>query len=472
MQRKNRFLSPLNLALLLITTTTLLILIAGVWRYGSPQGIVRRVQAAIAARQPHPAFVPTPLIADQRLIERLTAADSSQSESMQSVLATEISKTNQPVRVFNELLTDANQNGTPTNPTPTFNVVTSTSTLTSVLNLTPMATQTPLPTPLPKHENAKPFVELIGLNHEWQTWNNCGPATLAMNLSYFGSQLDQAAIGSVLRLYEDDKNVSPAELAAFARGQGYRAQVRVNGTRELARTLLSNNIPVLIETWLEEEPNDGMGHYRLLTGFDDARRQWIAYDSYVSTNFRNPGETYQGIHLSYDETAQLWHVFSGTYLLIYPPEQEAVVRSILGEAFDEGVMWRQALAQAQINVEQRIDDPFAWFNLGTAWIAHGEYVQAANAYDRARWIGLPWRMLWYQFGPFEAYYETGRYQEVVALANATIATTQSIEELYFWQGKGLAALGDRVGAQRAWQRALELNPNYQPAANALNGLTR
>lgn len=171
----------------------------------------------------------------------------------------------------------------------------------------------------------------------------------------------------------------------------------MNGTLELARTLLSNKIPVLIETWLEEERNDGMGHYRLLTGFDDARQQWIAYDSYVSTNLRHPGETYQGIHLSYDETTQLWYGFSGTYLLIYPPDQEALVRSILGETFDEGVMWQQALAQAQISVEHRPDDPFAWFNLGTAWIAHGEYVQAGNAYDRARWIGLPWRMLWYQF---------------------------------------------------------------------------
>jgi hypothetical protein len=33
-------------------------------------------------------------------------------------------------------------------------------------------------------------VQLTGLNHAWQTWNNCGPATLAMNLSYYGSPLD------------------------------------------------------------------------------------------------------------------------------------------------------------------------------------------------------------------------------------------------------------------------------------------
>ena len=38
---------------------------------------------------------------------------------------------------------------------------------------------------------------------------------------------------------------------------------------------------------------------------------------------------------------------------------------------------------------------------------------AASAFDEARRIGLPYRMLWYQFGPFEAYLRVGRYQDVI-----------------------------------------------------------
>ena len=89
---------------------------------------------------------------------------------------------------------------------------------------------------------------LSGLRHAWQTWNNCGPATLATYLSYYGSELDQAAIGAVLRRSADDKNVSPEELAAYAAAQGYAAQVLVNGDDELLCALLAAGMPVLVET--------------------------------------------------------------------------------------------------------------------------------------------------------------------------------------------------------------------------------
>ena len=120
--------------------------------------------------------------------------------------------------------------------------------------------------------------------------------------------------------------------------------------------------------------------------------------------------------------------------------------------------------------QERPGDPFAWFNLGSDLVALGKFELAATAYDHARQIGLPWRMLWYQFGPFQAYYETGRYQEVVALADATIQTTSSVEEIYYWKGMALQAQGDIIGARQAWQRALELNPDYAEAAEVLAGL--
>ena len=99
-----------------------------------------------------------------------------------------------------------------------------------------------------------------------------------MNLSYFGSTIDQAQAGAVLRLSADDKNVSPYELVAYAQQQGYVSQRLVNGSTDLARTLLSNGIPVLVETWHEDGPDDGMGHYRLLVGYDDAAQTWTVYD--------------------------------------------------------------------------------------------------------------------------------------------------------------------------------------------------
>ncbi len=327
----------------------------------------------------------------------------------------------------------------------------------------------PTATP-PAHQTPTARIELTGFTHEWQTWNNCGPATLSMNLSYFGSTLTQADIGAVLRSHEDDKNVSPEELVAFAQSQGYQAQLRVNGNRDLMRLLLSNGIPILIETWLEEEPNDGMGHYRMLTGYDDAEQYWIAYDAYVDTGLFSSLRSYRGIRLAYAETEELWSVFNHTYLLIYTDAQAAAVQSIYGAALDQSVMWQEALATAQQSVQAQPDNPYAWFNLGTDMTVLGDYAGAAAAYDRARQIGLPWRMLWYQYGPFQAYHALGRYQDVVALADKTLATTQSVEELHYWRGQGLAGLGNMEAAYQAWQQALRFNPNYQPAQNALAGL--
>jgi tetratricopeptide (TPR) repeat protein len=312
-------------------------------------------------------------------------------------------------------------------------------------------------------------VKLAGLSHMWQTWNNCGPATLAMNLSYYGSTLSQADVGAALRLYEDDKNVGPEEMAVFARSQGFNALVRVNGDADRLRLLLSNSVPVLLETWHEPEPNNGMGHYRLLVGYEDATREWIAYDSYDSRGL-DPNQPYTGIRVPYDELDRLWSVFNRTYVLIYTDELAPDVEGILGEELDDATMWQRALQHAWAETRERPDDPFAWFNLGSDLIALGQFEPAATAYDHARQIGLPWRMLWYQFGPFQAYYETARYQEVVALTDATIQTTSSVEEIYYWKGMALKAQGDVAGARQAWQRALELNPNYAEAAAVLAGL--
>ena len=289
-----------------------------------------------------------------------------------------------------------------------------------------------------------------------------------MNLSYYGATLDQAEIGAVLRRHPDDKNVGPEELAAYAREQGYAAQVRVNGNAELLRALVGRDIPVLIESWLEEQPNDGMGHYRLIVGYDDAAASWIAYDSYVATPLVSADpDDYQGIYLDYAETDALWAVFNRAYVLVYPPAREPEIVALLGASLDPTVMWQGSLAAAQTAVAADPADPFARFNAGTSLVALGDYAGAAAAYDEARALGLPWRMLWYQFGPFVAYHAVGRDAEMVALADATLATTTSIEELHYWRGQGLAALGDAAGARAAYEQALALNPDYAPALVAL-----
>nr|MCU0508694.1 C39 family peptidase [Anaerolineae bacterium] len=277
----------------------------------------------------------------------------------------------------------------------------------------PEPTAAPTATPTPAFA---PAMRLDGLAHYWQTWNNCGPATLSTNLSYFGINIAQDKIGPILKPERDDKNVGPEQLAQFAREQGLRATVRVQGDTNRLKALLAAGIPVLVETWYEPKPNDGMGHYRLIVGYDDAAAHWIAYDSYESHGLDRKAP-YQGIKLPYKQFDPLWKVFNRTYIPIYDEARAAAVEALLGADMDDRAMWERSLALNLAAVKANPKDNFAWFNAGTDYVALGNYEAAAKAYDTARKLKLPWRMLWYQFGPFEAYYHMGRHKEVIGLAD-------------------------------------------------------
>lgn len=334
----------------------------------------------------------------------------------------------------------------------------------------PPVTPTPLPTAVPValEQPVQPAVELTGLRHYWQTWNNCGPATLAMNLSYYGGALDQSAIGAVLRTHEDDKNVKPEELVNFAQGQGFQAAIRVSGSADLLRRLVSNGIPVLIETWVVPEPDNGLGHYRLITGYDDAEEYWIAYDSLLAFGLINPAGDYRGVRVPYNEFDSLWSVFNRLYIVVYPDAQTPLVQSILGDNFAPPTTWQQALLQAQTATQQQPDDAFAWFSLGSTLAALADYPTAAAAFDRARQLGLPRRMDWYQYEPLQAYYRVGRYADMLTITDAVLAQTPSIEDIHYWRGQALAAQGQTDAARQSWQQALDLNPNFAPARTALD----
>lgn len=309
----------------------------------------------------------------------------------------------------------------------------------------------------------QPSALLSGIRHEWQTWNNCGPATLAMNLSYYGSSLDQAAIGAVLRTSPDDKNVSPHELVDFARSQGYAAELYVNGSADLLKALISNGFPVLLETWHERTPGDGIGHYRLAVGYDDATAQWTLYDSLDYTGLI-AAQPYAGIRMRYERLDQLWKVFNHTFLLVHPAEQTPHVQAVLAaHGFTSEQMWRNAEARARAELEVDAADAFAWFNLGSSLTRQGRTTEAVMAFDRARAMGLPERMLWYQFTPLEAYVAEGRAQDVLTLTDAVFEETESVEELFYWRAKAFLLLGDLAAAQDALARSLELAPNFAPA---------
>jgi tetratricopeptide (TPR) repeat protein len=350
-------------------------------------------------------------------------------------------------------------------PTATFfDPSTPTTTLPPTL---PGPTETPTisPSPIPEPTPIPGAVLLTGVTHEYQQMNNCGPATLSMALSYWGWVGDQRDTRAVLRpnfASIDDKNVSPYEMAAYVEEQTeFSALVRVGGDIDTIKRLVAAGFPVIIEKGFQPPKEDWMGHYELITGYDDSRQRFTTQDSYIMPDFPVPYD---------DLSARWWRDFNYVYLVIYPLDRETDLLSILGPHADPPKNFEVAIQYAGEEVKTLTgrDIFFAWYNLGTNLLGVTDYIGAAHAYDQAFsvYAGLseeerPWRTLWYQVGPYEAYFHTGRYQDVINLANQTLSFlgTPILEESLYWRGLSREAIGDLESAIVDLVKAAEINPS-------------
>ena len=342
-------------------------------------------------------------------------------------------------------------------------VITPTATLTTSVATTALPTETTLPA----------STRIDGIVHHQQDWNNCGPATLAMALSIFDVQQTQYDTASIVKPNAEDRNVSPEQMAGYIQDQtGLNAKMRVNGTLPLLKTLLANDFPVIIEigmdppgevAWLE-----WYGHYLLAVGYDDAENGLWVYDSLIwdAASLQDFNST-EGRRFMYDDLATYWRQFNRTYIVVYEPAREAELAALVGDSWQDSTMWQESLLVAQAETETMPEDAFAWFNMGTSLVEIGRNEEAAAIYDKARIIGLPWRMLWYQFGLYEAYYETGRYNDIILLADATLANRPYFEESFYWRGRAYQALGNVEQARSDFQAAANFNPYFAPANDAL-----
>ena len=99
---------------------------------------------------------------------------------------------------------------------------------------------------------------------------------------------------------------------------------------------------------------DGLGHYRLVTGYSDETGQFNTYDSLNGAKFK----------VDYAQLDADWRVFNRMYVVIYPPEQAEVVAAIIDENIDDTTMYKKLVRQAQEEIDANPTDAIAYFNLG------------------------------------------------------------------------------------------------------------
>lgn len=362
-----------------------------------------------------------------------------------------------------------------------------------------IATITPTPPPTSVILNNVQFVDQMG------RYNYCGPANLAMALEYWGWTGDTTSnlsprdqIAAVVKPGENDPsknfidrgntdvNVMPYELVDFVNEHTtYKALFRYGGDLDLVKRLIAAGFPVITEKGIYEPllPDYSVqwgGHYSFTTGYDDGLQQFTWQDSYLP----EPSSVGKNSKDSYTNYLTNWRAFDYTFILVYPADKESDLYQVLGPWGDQYWAAQHALDIANEEIQSLAlsgnDLFFAMFNKVTSLVnlQNPDYGPAAAAYDEANNYynstlvptgdkRIPWRTMWYQTAPYFAYYYTGRYQDVIDLANRNLEIIErggrELEESWFWLARAEYALGAYDTAYADMHQALHFHPGFQAA---------
>lgn len=309
-------------------------------------------------------------------------------------------------------------------------------------------------------------------------WNYCGPANLAMLLSYLSWSGTADDTARVLKPFPKDKNVMPYEMLDFIQFSGLDGIARVGGDLEVLKRLIANGYPVLVEKGPHFRDIQGnitwMGHYQVLNGYDDLNQVFTAQDSYIKADYPQP----------YVKLIEEWRSFNYTYLVAFNPEKRNEVLNLLGADADAANNYQRALRKAgeeTLNL-RGVDQFFAFYNYGSNLVSLRDYAGAAKAYDTAFALYdslpedmsiRPYRILWYQTGPYFAYFYSGRYTDVIEKATHNSIEmvrddVPALEESYYWRGMAEIKIGENQAAIDDFYTCLKYHSGFDVCVKALN----
>ncbi len=325
----------------------------------------------------------------------------------------------------------------------------------------PPAPATVAPTAKPEPLASATFLE--PMSHWFQGWNQCAEESISMAVSYFGIKLDPNNVTAFLRPnngVKGSKNVESNRIVDYLHSQGVHADAYHGGTVDRVKRLVAVGVPVIVGQWQNRTDHAGIGHWRVVRGYDDAKGVFLINDSMEGA----------AVPISYAEFDDLWPVYNYVYIPVWNDRLAPNVQKVMGDDMNRTVNVAHDVTYVQNRIEQQPTNAELFFALGGAYFQAGEFQKAVDAYHKTRSMGLiqkyPWT-LWYQSWPVTAMVNLGMNDEALQVSQENIHSAGVYAIMHYERGIVYEKQGDMATAKHEYQMALVDDKNYTEPQAAL-----
>ena len=216
----------------------------------------------------------------------------------------------------------------------------------------------------------------------WQTDNNCGPASVAEVLAYWGIARTQDQVQRVLRADNNPHGMAPYGVPSYARSLGLRAILGVMGTPRVLKALVTNGFPVIVNQWYSVAEHTR--HYRPIQAYDDRQGVFVSSDP-----FGGPGHA-----ITYADFAATWTVSNNRFIVLFPPAKASLLDAVLASAgWNKSQAYQRDLRRSEARLRSGRVPPttsgsrafryYAYLNIAWDEVELGQYTAARQELRQA-----------------------------------------------------------------------------------------
>jgi hypothetical protein len=215
------------------------------------------------------------------------------------------------------------------------------------------------------------------MRHIWQSLNNCGPAAVVMALSIYGIEGDQEVARLALRGPDVRRGMGPGPVDPWVNGlYGLRSVSRMNGTLELIKGFVASGFAPMVTQWMQDPTISRIAHWRTVRGYDDDLKVFYVNDPMLGAN----------VALGYDWFNANWQPFGYRWMVLYRPDDAALVQQVVGPDWTESTMRDRFYARAKADAYAQ-DTSAAWLTYGEAAYQDGWFAEAVMAFEHGMSLG-------------------------------------------------------------------------------------